>query len=116
VRSITSGLSIIRRLGDVRVDFGLGLRSRRSYLGSMEVHDFPTRPGFSQHDSSSIEKSGPVVQMECRNRKIAEHLKLHILWLNIHIRAAVFPLRICWKTTLKVFPARLFARSGNARG
>jgi hypothetical protein len=69
VPSITSGLSIIRRLGDVRVGFGLRLRSRRSYLGSMEVHHSPTRPGFSQHDSSSIEKSGPIVQTECRNRK-----------------------------------------------
>jgi len=73
-----------------KVGFGLALRSRRRYLGSMQVHYFPTCLGLSQYDSSSIEKSGPVVQMECRNRKIAEHLKLHIFWLNVHIRGLPF--------------------------
>ncbi len=61
------------------------------YLGSMQVDYFPTCLGLCQYDSSSIEKSGPVVQMECRNRKIAEHLKLHVLWLDVHIRGCCFP-------------------------
>jgi hypothetical protein len=54
----------------------------------MLVHYFPTRLGPGQYDGPSIEKSGPVIQVERRNREIAEHLKLHVLWLQVHIRGS----------------------------
>jgi len=74
-----------------QIGFGLVLRARLGYLGSMQVRYFPTRLGLGQDDRPSIEKSGPVIQVEGRNRKIPEHLKLHVLWLDVHIRGCRFP-------------------------
>lgn len=51
----------------VKIGFGLALRARLGYLGSMQVHYFPTRLGLGQYDRPSIEKSGPVIQVERRN-------------------------------------------------
>jgi hypothetical protein len=58
------------------------------------MYDLPTQPGLVQCDGSTIEKSGSIVEVEARNRDITIDLKVYILWLNIHIRRLVLPLRI----------------------
>jgi hypothetical protein len=52
-----------------------------------------TRLGLGQYDRPSIEKSGPVIPVEHRHRKIAEHLTLHVFWLNVHARGPWFSRR-----------------------
>ena len=49
------------------------------------MYDLPAHAGLVQHDGSAIEKSGSVVEVERRNREIAIDLKVHILWLNVHV-------------------------------
>ena len=78
MRSITAGLSIICRLVDVKVGFGLGLRSRRSYLGSMEVHDF--QPALVLVSTIVRRSRNPACRPDGMSQsQVAEHLKLHIL-------------------------------------
>lgn len=56
------------------INSDLALRTRRGYLGGVQVHDFPAGSGLSKYDRSSIEETGSVVQMESRNRTIADYL------------------------------------------
>jgi len=49
------------------------------------MHYLPACGGLIEHDSSSIQKSCPVIEMECRDRDITIQLNLHALWLNVHI-------------------------------
>lgn len=56
------------------------------YLRGVQVHDFPTCLCLVQHDGSSIDNSGPVIEMKRRNRNIAKLLNHHVFWLEVHIR------------------------------
>jgi hypothetical protein len=73
-----------------RGKYGLALWTGRGYFRSVQMHYFPACVRLRQYDRWSIEQSGPVVQMESRNRTIGEHLHLHVLWLNVHIRRCRF--------------------------
>lgn len=48
------------------------------------MHDFPACRGLMQDNCSPVEKSGPIIQVKCRNCDVAEDLNLHVLWLNVH--------------------------------
>jgi hypothetical protein len=74
----------------IPINLDLALCTRRGYLGRVQVHDFPARAGPTKYDRSSIKKTGSVVQMESRDRTITESLKLHVLWLNMHVRCGGF--------------------------
>jgi hypothetical protein len=74
-----------------RGKYGLALWPGREYFRSVQMYYFPASVRLRQYERSPIEQSGPVVQMESRNRTIAEHLNLHVLWLNVHIRRCLFP-------------------------
>ncbi len=50
------------------------------------MHNLPAFVGSIEHNRSSIEKSGPVIQMKCRDCNISKDLKLQIFGLNVHVR------------------------------
>jgi len=53
----------------------------------VQVHNLPAHLALVQYDCTAIEKARPVVQMKCHDRYIPKHLYLHVLGLNVHIRA-----------------------------
>src|SRR5580704_11530448 len=51
----------------------------------MQVDNLPAVLVPVQHDGSSVDESGPIIEMKCCNRQITEQLNLHFSWLNIHV-------------------------------
>jgi hypothetical protein len=83
----------------------------------MQVHYLPACFGLVEHESSSIEKSDPVIQMECCNRDRPKHLNLHVLWLKVHVGRSSLPTPDLIENDFeRLFKARPFERWGNPRG
>ena len=51
----------------------------------MQVNNFPPGIGLIENDRSSVQESGPVIQMECSDGYISKRLNPHVFRLDIHI-------------------------------
>ena len=82
------------------------------------MDDLPIPRIPPEHESSTMDESGSIIEMEADDREFAISLDPQMAWLDVHVGGAALPARICSKTILKLFSnsVRPVARSANPRG